>query len=86
VRRGTEQAPLHPGQRPRQVRPATAEEAGLLDIPTGSTVVHLIHNEADENGDTLEVSESIWPADRILVIDEYDIAQEPEHQEGMSDV
>jgi GntR family transcriptional regulator len=69
-----------------QVRPATAEEAGLLDIPTGSTVVHLIHNAADENGDTLEVSESVWPSDRITVIDEYDIAQEPEHQEGMSDV
>lgn len=69
-----------------QVRPATIEEATLLEVPTGSPVIHLIHNAADENGDTLEVSESIWPSDRILVIDDYDIAQEPEEQAGMSDV
>jgi DNA-binding GntR family transcriptional regulator len=69
-----------------QVRPATAEESGLLEVPAGSPVIHLIHNAADENGDTLEVSESIWPSDRIVVIDDYDIAQEPEKQEGMSDV
>jgi GntR family transcriptional regulator len=30
-----------------QVRPATAEEAGLLEVPIGSPVVHLIHNAAD---------------------------------------
>lgn len=58
----------------------------MLEIPTSSPVVHLIHNAADENGDTLEASESVWSADRIVVIDDYDIAQEPEHQEGMSDV
>jgi DNA-binding GntR family transcriptional regulator len=69
-----------------QVRRATAEEASLLETPAGSPVIHLIHNAADENGDTLEVSESVWPADRIVVIDDYDIAQEPEDQEGMSDV
>jgi hypothetical protein len=48
--------------------------------------VHLIHNAADEDGTTLEVSESVWSADRVVVIDDYDIAQEPEHQEGVSDV
>ena len=69
-----------------RVWPASAEEANLLEIPTGTPVIHLIHNVADENGDTLEVSESIWPSDRIVVIDDYDIAQEPEEQEGMSDV
>ena len=69
-----------------QVRPATAEEASLLEVSTGSPVVHLIHNATDENGDTLEVSESVWPADRICVIDDYEIAQAPEDQEGMSDV
>jgi GntR family transcriptional regulator len=69
-----------------QVRPATAEEGSLLEVPTGSPVIHLIHNAADENGDTLEVSESVWPSDRIVIIDDYDIAQEPEDQEGMSDV
>jgi GntR family transcriptional regulator len=49
-------------------------------------VVHLIHNAADENGDTLEVSESVWPSDRITVIDDYDNTQEPEHQEGTLDL
>lgn len=69
-----------------QVRPATADEAGLLEVPTGSPVIHLIHNATDENGSTLEVSESVWPSDRIVIIDDYDIAQEPAAQEGLSDV
>jgi hypothetical protein len=58
----------------------------VLEIPTCIPVVHLIHSAADENGDTLEASESVWSADRFVVIDDYDIAQESEHQEGMSDV
>lgn len=66
-----------------QVRPATAGEAILLEVPAGSPVIHLIHNAADENGDTLEVSESVWPADRIAVIDDYDIAQDPEDMPGV---
>lgn len=49
-------------------------------------MIHLIHNAADENGATLEVSEPVWPSDRVVVIDDYDIAQEPERQEDMSDV
>jgi len=69
-----------------QVHRATAEEASLLEIPAGSPVLHLIHDAADENGDTLEVSESVWPSDRIVMIDDYDIAQGPEELEGMSDV
>lgn len=69
-----------------QVRPVSTGEARLLEIPTGTPVIHLVHNATDENGNTLEVSESIWPADRILVIDDYDIAQVPEDVEGQSDV
>jgi GntR family transcriptional regulator len=69
-----------------QVRPASAEEAGLLDMPTGSPVIHLIHNATGEDGNTLEVSESVWPSDRVIVIDSYDITQEAEDQAGMSDV
>jgi len=34
----------------------------------------------------LEVSESVWPSDRVIVIDDYDITQEAEDQAGMSDV
>jgi hypothetical protein len=32
----------------RQVRLATAEEAGLVAIAAGSPVIHLIHNAVDE--------------------------------------
>ena len=32
----------------------------------------------DEDGDILEVSESIWPADRVMLIDDYPIEPEPE--------
>ncbi|HLI37978.1 MAG TPA: GntR family transcriptional regulator [Streptosporangiaceae bacterium] len=68
------------------VRPATAEEPALLDIPGAANVVHLIHSAYDETGDILEVSESIWPADRIVILDDYDLAQDPEDLEGLSDV
>lgn len=69
-----------------QVRPVSTEEAGLLEIPPGTPIIHLVHNATDKDGNTLEVSESIWPADRVLVIDDYDIAQAPEDVEGLSDV
>ena len=52
----------------------------------GRPVIHLIHNATDEDGDMLEVSESVWPSDRVIVIDDYDITQEAEDQAGMSDV
>lgn len=68
------------------VRLATPEESTLLDIRPGATVVHLVHSAQDETGETLEVSESVWPADRVMIIDDYDIAQSPEDVEGMSDV
>jgi GntR family transcriptional regulator len=68
------------------VRAATPEESSLLDIPAGATIIHLVHNAQDETGETLEVSESVWPADRVIIIDDYDLAQSPEDLEGMSDV
>ena len=68
------------------VRRATAYETDLLEIPIGSSVIHLVHSATDADGGTLEVSESIWPSERIAFIDEYPIAQEAEEQEGMSDV
>ena len=32
-------------------------------------------------GDVLEVSESIWPADRVMFLDEYDIPADPETED-----
>jgi len=69
-----------------QIRAATPWESEMLDLPLRTTVVHLVHNATDEAGDTLEVSESVWPADRVVFIDDYDIAQAPEDLQGMSDV
>ena len=68
------------------VRPATPEESSLLDLPAGATVIHLVHSAQDETGETLEVSESVWPSDKVIIIDDYDIAQSAEDLEGMSDV
>jgi GntR family transcriptional regulator len=69
-----------------QVRPATSEESSLLDLPSAAPVIHLVHSVQDDAGETLEVSESIWPSDRVVIIDDYDVAQAPEDLQGMSDV
>ena len=58
-------------------RLASPEEAGAFELPSGSPVLHVIHTARDENGDVLEVSESIWPADRVVFLDEYDIPADP---------
>ena len=68
------------------VRPASAEEAGLLDLAAGATVVHLVHAAYCEDGEILEVSESVWASDRIVVLDEYEIDQEPADLQGLSDI
>ncbi|GGO78625.1 hypothetical protein [Nonomuraea cavernae] len=38
--------------------------------------MHVIHTARAEDDTVLEVSESIWPADRGTIIDEYLIDQE----------
>jgi DNA-binding GntR family transcriptional regulator len=67
-------------------RMPTAEEAAVLELPTGAAVLHVIHTARDEAGDILEISESIWPADRVVVIDDYDIEQEPEEPAAPGEV
>lgn len=56
----------------------TAEEASILELPSGSPVMHVVHTARDVDGDILEVSESVWPADRVMLIDDYPIEPEPE--------
>ena len=68
------------------VRPSAAEEAGLLELVPGTTVVHLVHTAYGEDGEILEVSESVWPADRMIILDDYEVAQEPEDLQGFSDI
>jgi GntR family transcriptional regulator len=69
-----------------QWRMPTATEAEALQIPSTTGVVHLVHVARADDDTLLEVSESVWPADRIEVIDEYDVPQEPEDADGLSDI
>jgi DNA-binding GntR family transcriptional regulator len=54
-------------------RMPTAEEAAALELLAGTAVLHVIHTARAEDGTILEVSESVWPADRVVVIDDYPI-------------
>lgn len=67
-------------------RMPTAEESVILELPTGAPVMHVVHTARDEHGDILEVSESVWPADRVVIIDDYDIEQEPTKPEVPSEI
>jgi hypothetical protein len=48
--------------------------------------MHVVHTARDEDGDILEVSASIWPADSVMLIDDYPIEQEPEEPSVASEV
>ncbi|MFI7213147.1 GntR family transcriptional regulator [Micromonospora maritima] len=69
-----------------QWRMPTAAEAEALQISPGTGVVHVVHVARAEDDSVLEVSESVWPADRIEIIDEYDVTQQPEDADGRSDI
>jgi DNA-binding GntR family transcriptional regulator len=64
----------------------TAEEAVALQLPMGAPVVHVIHVARAEDEAILEVSESVWPADRIMIIDEYQVAPDATEPATPSDV
>lgn len=57
-------------------RSATPEETVTLGLTQGAQVMHVIHTARAEDDAILEVSESIWPADRVTIIDEYRIDPE----------
>jgi len=65
--------------------PSVVESEALRIAPT-SGVIHLIHVARAEDGTLLEVSESVWPGDRVEIIDEYSVAPEAEDAEGLSDI
>jgi DNA-binding GntR family transcriptional regulator len=67
-------------------RLATSDETTAFDLPSGAPVLHVIHTARDGNGDVLEVSESIWPADRVVFLDEYDIPAQPEPDPAPSEI
>lgn len=67
-------------------RPATGDEAEAFDLVRGSYVMHVLHIARDEQGNVLEVSESVWPADRLAFVDEYEIPQQATTDAVGSDV
>ena len=67
-------------------RPATGEEAAAFELPSGAPVLHVVHTARDAEGSVLEVSESVWPADRVVVLDEYAIPAEPEPDDSPSEI
>jgi GntR family transcriptional regulator len=67
-------------------RMPTAEESIILELPTGAPVMHIVHTARDEHGAILEISESVWPADHVIVIDDYDIEQQPTKPEVPSEI
>jgi DNA-binding GntR family transcriptional regulator len=67
-------------------RPASVEEAERFDLTLGAYVLHVNHTARDEDGAVLEVSESIWPADRVSLIEDYDIPAEADQTATGSDI
>lgn len=67
-------------------RMPTSAEAALLQIAQGAAVVHVVHAASSTDGTLLEVSESVWPADRIELIDDYEITPQGEPLQGLSDI
>jgi GntR family transcriptional regulator len=61
-----------------QARRATSAESAAFDVPDGAPVLEVVHTARDERGAVLEVSTSVWPADRVMVIDDYDIPDRPD--------
>jgi len=67
-------------------RMPTAEEAAALDLASGAPVVHVLHTARADDGTVLEVSESVWPADRVVVVDDYDVEQDASEPAAPSEV
>lgn len=67
-------------------RMPTPDEAAALALPAGAAVLQVIHCAEAEDGSVLEVAESVWPADRIVLVDEYPIPPHADEPTAPSDV
>ncbi|MEV0803060.1 GntR family transcriptional regulator [Kribbella sp. NPDC050281] len=64
----------------------TAGEADIFNLAPGAPVLHVTHTARAAEGNVLEISESIWPADRVMFIDEYEIPEHGQAPEARSDI
>ncbi len=55
-------------------RTPTEEEATTLRVRPTQPLLTVRHVARDGNGQVIEVSESMWPGDRVLMLDSYDIS------------
>lgn len=63
------------------------DEMDYLGLSAGAPVIHLIHTASADDDTVLEVSESVWPADRIMIVDEYPLTQEEQKDDtGQSEI
>lgn len=67
-------------------RMPSADEADTLGLAPGAAVVHVVHTAEAEDGTILEVSESVWPADRVQILDEYPITADADEPSSPSEV
>lgn len=68
------------------VRPSTNNEAESLGLPPGAPILHAIHTTRTDDGQIIETTQSTWPAERCMLIDEYEIASDPHLSEIPSQV
>lgn len=67
-------------------RAPESEEVELFKLAPSAALLHLVHTAWAEDGTVLEVSESIWPADQVIFIDEYEVPQHAEIPASRSDI
>jgi DNA-binding GntR family transcriptional regulator len=67
-------------------RMPTADEADTLGLAPGAAVVHVIHTAEADDGTILEISESVWPAERVMILDEYPITADADELTAPSEV
>ncbi|MEU4287876.1 UTRA domain-containing protein [Kribbella sp. NPDC026596] len=81
-------APEHDASQDRDTSSAFQEPrtSDILKLAPGMPVLHVIHTARSADGDVLEVSESVWPADRVMLIDEYEITAEAEQPNAQSEI
>jgi GntR family transcriptional regulator len=58
-------------------RRPSADESAALGLPPGAPILQVVHVARADDGTLLEIFESIWPADGVTLIDDYDIVPEP---------
>ncbi|MFC9689052.1 GntR family transcriptional regulator [Kribbella sp. NPDC056951] len=76
----------HHAQDTTVIRAAEGDEPGLFHLAGGEAILHLVHTARSADDEVLEISESIWPADQVVFIDEYDIPQHGETPTSRSEI